>query len=797
MNPWTLMRAGGLVLAVLAVLVPQRAHAYAFMCNSIDAHGNVHSDNCSSCTLANAPRWTSNRIDWRVKRTSIPAISGADWLAAAHQSIDAWNNVTCSDFVMQDLGDVANPDLGSNAAQQTIWWITDRAKLQELVGADWQSVLGATLAPYYIQANCSSRVFHDADIMMNGAADHKWTVNMPTCSGYYCIHVVSTLVHEIGHAFGLGHPCIEAAQCPAGGSIMAAIAQPRMDLTQPLQDDVNGLCALYPGAQGGLGTVCTSNTNCNSGLTCQDDNGVKYCTQACGTCPQGWTCRSGYCRRAVPVVGETCTGTCVTGALCLQDSETTYHCYQQCNPSASTSGCPNGQRCYDLSEDRSVGACVVSRQPGETCGNRFGMCRDGATCYLTSNASAGASCTVDTGCAADQICYKAQGATTGNCVGTICLQDCTTAAQCPSGQRCSIEPNETTGSCMGARKENQPCGDGTLDAVCDAGLRCLCADQNCASAFCVRECTNDSTLCLNGWRCKQLNSGDPLKVCLEVKAEGQVCSASVCGAGLICIRDELDSAHCYRDCAQQPCPNDMWCHVYNEGTANQFSVCEPGSASSSGPLASSGSSGGTVSTSGTGSGTSTSGAHSSGSGFSGGGGLPYGQPCSLGTDCQSGICVSISTGNRICVSSCDPRLGHYDCNHLPAADHEGCVPNDANNLGRGGQCIPGAQTGAKDVGEACGSPSECKTGICQGGKCLVWCEAGSGDCGKLEAEGYSCDSSEVSPGVCRPGSGGSATKPSLPDCSCATTPGSPWSSESFVVFLGIGLWAARRRKMRA
>src|SRR3569623_1896409 len=57
-----------------------------------------------------------------------------------------------------------------------------------------------------------------------------------------------------------------------------------------------GVCVAGPGAQGGLGSPCTGNSDCASGSCGDDGAGNKYCVSSCdpmaSTCPSGFSCLS-------------------------------------------------------------------------------------------------------------------------------------------------------------------------------------------------------------------------------------------------------------------------------------------------------------------------------------------------------------------------------------------------------------------------------------------------------------------------------------------------------------------------
>jgi MYXO-CTERM domain-containing protein len=674
----------------LVLVLPVPAAAYRFMCNSLDENGNVRGSDGCPCNLQTAQRWTTGIINWRIQRTAPSGMTSSQWVTAAGQAIAGWETARCRNFSMRDIGDVSSPDFGDHQGQQTVFWIRSASEFQRIVGAGVDAALGVTVAPYIFVGNCERRETVDSDIVMNAAGGFTWTTNMGACSGD-CVHVATVLLHEMGHAQGLGHPCTGNNDCPTGGAIMAAVAGYREDLVIPLQDDVNGICALYPGTPGALGSSCTVNTDCTSRL-CINDNGVKYCSQTCGTCPAGFRCTSGQCVRAgAPRVGEACTGSCEPGALCLEDSPTTRTCYKQCTPGVSPSGCASGERCADLGQN--VGACVPegTRRPGEQCGGSFGQCIGGASCYIVED-----------------------NATTG-----ICFQDCTRDLECGSGRRCLIVPGDggaTAGVCVGARPEGATCGEGGFDTLCAEALICLCYDAQCTAGRCVKECTGQPGICLAGQRCELL-SDHQTSVCIQEVGEGQGCNEAVCAAGLLCVGVGASQYRCFRDCSRQACPSGQVCRTYNQGTSSQFSICEVGTPP--------------------------------GDGGAGDGGVPpslrgFGEACGANEECESGVCADIPGWNRTCATGCDPRLGHYECGH--GAEREGCVPLLAEDLGQGGLCLPGGQTGELGFGQACRGREDCASGICDERRCTIWCEP-DGTCPGLT--GYTCDQTAAQPGICR------------------------------------------------
>src|SRR5690349_6541582 len=96
----------------------------------------------------------------------------------------------------------------------------------------------------------------------------------------------------------VGPGCKSNANCPTSSDVCIA-----------------GRCVAGPGVAGGLGQVCTAQTDCASWL-CANDDGAQYCVESCkpGQCPEGFGCRDDGMDGGVCWPGYTETsGGCSTG----------------------------------------------------------------------------------------------------------------------------------------------------------------------------------------------------------------------------------------------------------------------------------------------------------------------------------------------------------------------------------------------------------------------------------------------------------------------------------------------------
>jgi uncharacterized protein (TIGR03382 family) len=115
--------------------------------------------------------------------------------------------------------------------------------------------------------------------------------NAPTTlgPGNHTVEVVGYDVHGVTAmdmvSVASGATCSKDSDCPFTSDVC-----------------VGGQCIVGPGAPGGLGMTCTSDTDCSSGQ-CASDGTTSYCVDTCmaGQCPSGFGCEpsgsgsAGFC----------------------------------------------------------------------------------------------------------------------------------------------------------------------------------------------------------------------------------------------------------------------------------------------------------------------------------------------------------------------------------------------------------------------------------------------------------------------------------------------------------------------
>lgn len=400
---------------LICMLFSAQGFSYRFICNGLSASGETRQDQCGVCDVEHAPRWADPVISVVVDETRLPkTITKSAWQEAVKNSFAAWESISGSSLRFVQKNETANRDLGANDDTHEIFWITDKEEWRKLVGSGEFGTLGATLPRYICGGPLGSkRQIFDADMALNGLPHINWQTD---CNDEDCVSVLSTLIHELGHVFGLDHPCL---QCNT--SIMSARAG--SDLIYPVIDDMEGLRALYPnGEHGGFGTPCKDNDDCSEANFCLRDRFHRYCSQDCDSdseCLLGSVCKkknSGkVCHLKSSDIGpknerENCMHMpCKDPLVCAGATKPNFFCYQPCQ---TADHCRANQECIHLPGGSSI--CVTIREIGERCDHRD-LCGENLFCLFDKlksgicRAPCIATATSGTGCPLGEVCEIIEG----------------------------------------------------------------------------------------------------------------------------------------------------------------------------------------------------------------------------------------------------------------------------------------------------------------------------------------------------------------------------------------------------
>jgi MYXO-CTERM domain-containing protein len=548
-----------LPLALFMGLASVEAHAFAFLCNGVDADNRPIRDGCNqSCSAATAARWEPPQVDFRFDDNVRPREETlSEWQTHQTQTMAAWNNVSGHTLTLRDAGAASFRVYGSINGENSIFWITSTTEFQNQVRASPNSALGVTLASYDCGSGGGRRgPIRDADIVMNGTGAFNWDQNS----------VVSTMAHEVGHAIGFGHPCTGCSHV----ALMSATSG-LVESDVPLFDDQEAIRALYPGSPGGLGTACTSDGQCTSGpCVTVPINGTNrsFCSQTCTTtCPNGMTCatvagegdvcvfaNAGIARPGdacgPPGCVDECTSTIGPGCnVCLDNGNDGSSCFAGCVPS-SGAGCGANEGCvpFGCSNNSQCGA-------GGTCTN--GACTNIGVCVAGGTALRGQACGRDIGCVAGVTCVTDSNGNNGVCLG-LCDGN---GRGCLSTESCLyLFTGETnTGACFpaGTGVEGDRCSD--FDE-CGRGLICL-------GGTCAQRCDRGFSCGDASQTCRAISGGNGMQFCSPVGAEGE-------GEG----EGEGENRGCDGRRGNFDCPVGQRCEdgecVPGEGEVALYGLCE-------------------------------------------------------------------------------------------------------------------------------------------------------------------------------------------------------------------------------
>lgn len=220
--------------------------------------------------LSPARTWDSSP-NYIVDNQGLSSINDGDGgVSNTVQAVKAWNNAGAGNLVSAQAGSVNGWQLGDGVPMLNF---DDPERVCR------GSCLAATFTGFYEQRGDGSYRIYDADIVTN--TSYAWTSTSENdgCSSEFYIEGV--MVHEMGHALGLGHSNVN------GSTMYPSVSSCNNGPASLSNDDKAGISALYSGNGGGggggsctlgqKGDSCSSDSECCSGK-CKGPNGRQTCS---------------------------------------------------------------------------------------------------------------------------------------------------------------------------------------------------------------------------------------------------------------------------------------------------------------------------------------------------------------------------------------------------------------------------------------------------------------------------------------------------------------------------------------
>ncbi len=621
-------------------------------------------------------KWPQMPVTWYYNHNGFTQLTSQQMVSVVSTGFSAWGAPACSAVKAQYNG-TTTAQWNQNDRQNVIIWNS------QIPSAQYPQALALTIP----NANAQG-ILLDADIIFN--TSYQWSLN-PTGQQF---DVLGTVTHELGHLLGLDHTNVPSAT-------MYPTAAPGLCPCRTLkQDDIDGICAIYPSGNGGnggngggqkrqLGQPCDRNNLCDTGLMCvitAQGATTGICLSLCqagGVCPNGETCKK------LTNGAQVCA--------CLNDQE-----------------CSGGKKCANFQCTGGGGQGGNGQQLGDPCDNQR-RCAPGLLCLSAKNATVGtcfSACqTQGTKCPTGETCVSV-----GNgYFACLCGKD----ADCQAGQTCTNYRCSQGGNGGGPNKEGAPC-----TASCSGGLHCVTNPYNRSQTICLRPCQTNQDCPTQGTVCNQKE-----KYCLPnlVKKRGEVCTANeLCLPGLTCtiVQQGAQSGICFPNCsAQQPCSGGEKC-VPLSGMNRSVCVCQKDADCSNSRLC------------------------KNYRCIQGSTGCQNDAQCPPGQSCQAGQCQPSSSG---CQNDSQCPTGQTCQNGKCTTPPSGACINDtqcpAGQTCQNGHCRAGAPT--------CTSNAQCPNGeICQNGRCVANPSGGctnDAQCGQgQKCEGGACVPSSQGQSTCQP-----------------------------------------------
>ena len=175
--------------------------------------------------------WDVDSVVYRINEAGTSDVSFDEASAAIRRSFDTWNEVSCSGLRLVYGGITGEDFVGFDSTS-----IQSNSNIVMFVDSGWRhqgDALGLTSVTY----DLTTGEIVDADIELN---DQNFTFTTSDVPGEVQIDIQNTVTHEAGHVVGFDHSSQQ------GGTMLASAPPGEISKRELHQDDIDGLCAVYP-----------------------------------------------------------------------------------------------------------------------------------------------------------------------------------------------------------------------------------------------------------------------------------------------------------------------------------------------------------------------------------------------------------------------------------------------------------------------------------------------------------------------------------------------------------------------
>lgn len=249
--------AGALALGTLALSTGASAYCRTTTCSSTD--GTCTLDPTTGCATNGIPLfWPSRCVSFDLEQNASSKVSIEAATVAADSAFATWQSANCGAGPAGSGGDAGAPIDGGTTVEASTPSIRfsdfgpvvcDRHEYNAAQGNANVIVFRDRAWPYTsasnalalttVTFNVDTGEIYDADMELNGTAD----ITTDPASPRYDLQSIVT--HEAGHFLGLSH------SPDASATMFRTYAGGTTSLRSLSQDDVDGVCAIYPPAAAG------------------------------------------------------------------------------------------------------------------------------------------------------------------------------------------------------------------------------------------------------------------------------------------------------------------------------------------------------------------------------------------------------------------------------------------------------------------------------------------------------------------------------------------------------------------